>query len=913
MAVMASEAPIIDPVDFVSEKAQPAAQLPDTDADTASSLAAKPVNGDAPHSDAPVEDPSSSKATQNGIINGMAETPAQDEAITKTVSAEDESAAPVEHVEGGISGVAAFLPNPSNDSGAIPPATEPPATMTEPASVEQTTSDVRDEPLPADPAEAIVDAEGPENGEASKPSPTPADAPGEPGAAPALPPSTLPTSPTPDDKMDTAEDGVADMTTGGTGDSEMLLDKAEVPFDSVEAEATPDLSSAVTTIPAPAEDAKPADTTPTGQVRPREEDDETEAEPAAKRAKTESRDDDVPMAASDAPQAKSDPASAPSDSAPASAPATEASAPDASTLPVPAPAALPQKQKSPPLDSNPITTVQEKFLLEQIRKAKKTKSAVPYLNPVDYVALNIPTYPQVIQHPMDLKTMEEKLKAHEYPTADAMMEDFEQMVHNSQLFNGAQHPVAQAGQSLRAYFIKCVSVMPKGDAAKAPEQKPKKVEAAPSKPARPARQITAPPPPPPPTAKSPTESKGSTGFLNEHGMPIIRRDSSAQNDRPKREIVPPKRDLPAPSSRPKKKKAQLELKFCETVIAELHKKKYASFSYAFLYPVDPVALNIPNYLRVIKKPMDFGTIQQNLKNGHYQSAKECFADCKLVFANCYKFNPETDEVYKMGKMLEEVFDQEWAKKDAWIQQNMPPSEPATEDEEEEEEEEEPEEDPNMRRMQEIQAQIAALSAEAMQLTSQPRRASPKAPAKSKTKTTLKQKAPKAPTLAAPKPAKPKKAPKPKRLTMDQKREVSEGIANLDEAKMRKAVQIIRNGVPHLANVQDDELELDIDEIPEEIVYKLWEFVKSAVPKREREPSPDYMDEDDDDYTQRGAATGGAGGGRRKNKPMKAQEQEERIKQLQAKLQGTASGGSASPVAQAGYAESEGDSESSEEE
>jgi bromodomain-containing factor 1 len=117
------------------------------------------------------------------------------------------------------------------------------------------------------------------------------------------------------------------------------------------------------------------------------------------------------------------------------------------------------------------------------------------------------------------------------------------------------------------------------------------------------------------------------------------------------------------------------------------------------------------------------------------------------------------------------------------------------------------------------------------------------------------------------------------------------------------------------NVQDDELELDIDEIPDEVIYKLWEFVKSSAPKREREPSPEYMDEDDDDYTQRGG-TGAAGGGpRRKNKPMKAQEQEERIKQLQEKLQGGgAASGAGSSASPAGRAETDGeDSESSEEE
>jgi bromodomain-containing factor 1 len=775
---MATDTPL-NPISL-PEKVQPQPSL----ADKSASLADKHVNGyaatmqntkredsgltfvsDAAHHDAHIDD---ATVTTNGMTNGTSTQSDAGALPEEVVTAEDTSTAPVEHVEGGISGVAAFLPASTAD-GAIPSATEPPATMTEPAPVEPTTSDARDEPvLPADPAKAIVDVEGPLPGE---PSPTP--------AVDSTPQNDAPSPPA--DKMDTTEDGPVDNTPGNT-EADALLNKPDIPMESVEPQVTPDVSSVVTTVPPPVEDAKPSsqqEQATTGQVRPREEDDE--AEPAAKRAKTESGDDEV---SASAPVANAAPVQA-----------AEPSAPSTSAAPTPVQAAPSPTPKLTSLDANPLTPTQQRFLLEQVRKAKKTKSALAYLVPVDWRALNIPTYPDVVKEPMDLKTIEEKLKANQYATADAMMVDFETMVNNSQLFNGPQHPVAQAGQSLRAYFIKCVSVMPKGEAAKVVEQKAKKPEPAPPKVARPPRQATI------PTAKSPTEKPA--GFLNEHGMPIIRRDSSAQNDRPKREIHPPKRDLPSSSARPKKKKHQLELKFCEQVVAELHKKKHSAYAYAFLYPVDPVALNIPNYLRIIKKPMDFGTIQTNLKNGGYQSAKECYSDCKLVFANCYKFNPPTDGVYEMGQKLEAVFDAEWAKKDTWIANNLPPSEPASEDEEEPEPEPEEEEDPNMRRMQEIQAQIAALSAEALQLTNAPRRMSPKAPTKSKAAkaSSSKPKAPKPAAsagAAAPKPPKQKKAPKPKKLSLDQKREVSEGIANLDEAKMRKAVQIIRNGVPELA-------------------------------------------------------------------------------------------------------------------
>jgi bromodomain-containing factor 1 len=901
MAVMASETPL-NPIAF-PEKALP---VPDTQVNGYAYRQSKIIqsrltlDSSANHYDALFDDP----ATQNGMSNINSDNATPDGA-TKTVTAEDASAAPVEHVEAGITGIAAFLPASGLDT--LPVAEQPVAT-TEPPAVLPPVSDVRDEPLPENPAQAVAE-QGP--------------LPGEPSPPPLEQPATTESAQTPvDDKMDTTEDGPTTMETGGTGEAEMLLDQPDEPMLSVEPDVSADISAAVSTAPLPLESTKtptPAQQAQatTGQVRPRDEDDESE--PAPKRAKTESAEEEPLNTLSDAPVAPSDDPETPAQPQD-STPAVPSDSVLASEPIVPVGTVIPPKQTL--LDSNAITPAQTKFLLEQIRKAKKTKSATAYLNPVDPVGLKIPTYPELIKHPMDLKTMEEKLKVGQYGTADELMVDFEQMVANSMTFNGAQHPIAQAGQSLRAYFVKCVQMIPRGEAAKVTEQKPKKPEPAAPKVTRPARTVAT------VTAKSPTEKPA--GFLNEHGVPIIRRDSSAQNDRPKREIHPPKRDLPASSVRPKKKKAQLELKFCETVLTEITKKKHSSFSYAFTHPVDPVALNIPNYLKIIKKPMDFGTVSANLKNGQYANAKEFYTDSKLVFSNCYKFNPPTDEVYKMGKLLEEVFDTEWAKKDTWIANNQPPSEPASGDEEEEEEEVEEEEDPSLRRMQEIQAQIAALSAEAMQLTTTGRRPSPKAPAKTKTAKPGPSKpkpAPKPTTISAPKAPKSKPKPKLKKLTMDQKREVSEGIANLDEARMRKAVQIIRNGVPALAvsahtshphhvpstnttkkNVQDDELELDIDEIPDDVIYKLWEFVKPTLHKKERDPSPEYED-DDDEYQQRSAT-----GPRRKNKPMKAQEQEERIKQLQEKLHGgtDGSGASASPAA-ADHETDDEASESSEEE
>ena len=51
-------------------------------------------------------------------------------------------------------------------------------------------------------------------------------------------------------------------------------------------------------------------------------------------------------------------------------------------------------------------------------------------------------------------------------------------------------------------------------------------------------------------------------------------------------------------------------------------------------PVDAVALGIPEYYEVIKKPMDLGTCKAKLMRGEYKSAAELLKDVQLIWSNC---------------------------------------------------------------------------------------------------------------------------------------------------------------------------------------------------------------------------------------------------------------------------------------
>lgn len=110
--------------------------------------------------------------------------------------------------------------------------------------------------------------------------------------------------------------------------------------------------------------------------------------------------------------------------------------------------------------------------------------------------------------------------------------------------------------------------------------------------------------------------------------------------------------------------------------------------------------------------------------------------------------------------------------------------------------------------------------------------------------------------------------------------------------MRKAVQIIRNGCPHLANVHDDEMELDMDEINDETLRELLKFIKSL-----RGPKGGASIADDDFEPPRPVHKQTTASRPKKNKPMGKTEQEDNMRKIQEKLQsfqGGISGSSQSP-------------------
>lgn len=105
-----------------------------------------------------------------------------------------------------------------------------------------------------------------------------------------------------------------------------------------------------------------------------------------------------------------------------------------------------------------------------------------------------------------------------------------------------------------------------------------------------------------------------------------------------------------------KEKLSEALKSCNEILKELFCKKHSSYAWPFYKPVDAALLGLHDYHDIIKKPMDLGTVKQKMDNREYKTAQEFASDVRLIFTNCYKYNPADHDVVGMARKLQDVFE-----------------------------------------------------------------------------------------------------------------------------------------------------------------------------------------------------------------------------------------------------------------
>ncbi|XP_065536899.1 transcription intermediary factor 1-alpha isoform X1 [Lathamus discolor] len=116
-------------------------------------------------------------------------------------------------------------------------------------------------------------------------------------------------------------------------------------------------------------------------------------------------------------------------------------------------------------------------------------------------------------------------------------------------------------------------------------------------------------------------------------------------------------DKPAHSSEKRKLEdtvglAPIDRRKCERLLLYLYCHE---MSLAFQDPVSPT---VPDYYKIIKKPMDLSTIKKRLEvtNSFYTKPEDFVADFRLIFQNCAEFNEPDSEVADAGMKLEAYFE-----------------------------------------------------------------------------------------------------------------------------------------------------------------------------------------------------------------------------------------------------------------
>ena len=164
-----------------------------------------------------------------------------------------------------------------------------------------------------------------------------------------------------------------------------------------------------------------------------------------------------------------------------------------------------------------------------------------------------------------------------------------------------------------------------------------------------------------PLAQTSTQTSGVKRKLNESmenstaakGISTRRESSGYQPKRPNKELP---EDQPQHGTTKFKGKLSDSMKFCNEVLRDLFHKRHQAYAWPFYKPVDALALGLHDYHKVITRPMDLGTVKAKMDQREYSDVHQFAEDIRIIFGNCYKYNPEGHDVVQMARKLSEVFE-----------------------------------------------------------------------------------------------------------------------------------------------------------------------------------------------------------------------------------------------------------------
>ncbi|XP_051869191.1 bromodomain-containing protein 3-like [Pristis pectinata] len=556
-------------------------------------------------------------------------------------------------------------------------------------------------------------------------------------------------------------------------------------------------------------------------------------------------------------------------------------------------------------------TNQLQYLQNVVVKALwKHHFAWPFQQPVDAVKLNLPDYYQITKKPMDLGTIKKRLENKYYCKAMECIEDLNTMFTNCYVYNRPGDDIVLMAQALEKLFLQKVAKMPqeeielpvankrgthgkgKGSVSSTMQSKlcPPASEVAIQKPVISTQTKTTLLPdtlvPPLISANQPVTKvkKGvkrkadtttpTTSISNISSESLSRKPTKICSQKvTSQSIKSPTKYLPDSQQHQagKREKIMEHLQDCHNILKEMFAKKHAAYAWPFYKPVDAEALGLHDYHDIIKHPMDLSAVKRKLGNQEYKDQEEFAADVRLMFSNCYKYNPPDHEVVAMGRKLQDVFEMLFAKicedpvKSAvLVQSTTHITESSSENSGESSSAESSSESSGKeqkKRLAQLEDQLKAVHEQLAALTRIPlsklkkrnrtrKEKKKKDKKKSKnfeqkkmqSKQSLKKKSKKGSLEIRHSKKKKQKAPvlcdseeedNAKPMTYDEKRQLSLDINKLPGDKLGRVVHIIQSKEPSLRDSNPDEIEIDFETLKPSTLKELERYVMACLRKKQK--------------------------------------------------------------------------------
>merc|ERR1719470_786839 len=493
------------------------------------------------------------------------------------------------------------------------------------------------------------------------------------------------------------------------------------------------------------------------------------------------------------------------------------------------------------------------YLKNTVMKAVwKHQFGWPFQTPVDAMKLNIPDYHKIIKHPMDFGTIKKRLDNNYYWSAKECIKDFNTVFTNCYVYNKAGEDIVVMAQTLEKLFLTKIASMPKEEQETNPPPKeitkPVKKEKGPTLPgagaARPVRSMS---------VTSSTTEQSSLESL----APITTTTPTTMTPAEVKPTPPPgvpKPETPTPpvaAAAPATPAAAVQPPTTTTPtgtgqdFAQPIKKKQGVKRKADTTTADPSG-ELPDDKKparqikkqVIKKPMDLGTVKTKMEGREYRTPAEFAIDMRLIFTNCYKYNPPEHDVVAMARKLQDVFEMRYARIPDEVNANnqggllvggfVKHDNAATDGEDYDSEDERERKLLQLQeQLRQMQEQMKILVEESIRSKNRKKHKSKDGKVERKGGKTKPKKAPKAGVIES------DDELKTTPMTYDEKRQLSLDINKLPGDKLGKVVQIIQHREPSLRDSNPDEIEIDFETLKPSTLRALEAFVTQSLRKKPR--------------------------------------------------------------------------------